>query len=183
MLKNLLTNILVLSLITTGAMAGEWKDLFDGETLNGWSVHSGYAKYRVEDGEIVGVAVKGSPNTFLCTNKEYGDFILEFEVKCNPRLNSGVQIRSHIAEDPMFFVFRRPDGRPRQRLIPPDRVYGYQVEIASADTGTSGGIYDEARRGFFLADLTDNPAAEKAFKDEKWNKYRIPGSTVYLVPI
>ncbi|MFC1604883.1 family 16 glycoside hydrolase [Planctomycetota bacterium] len=173
MLKNLLTNILVLSMITTNAMAGEWMDLFDGETLNGWSVHSGFAKYRVEDGAIVGTAVKGSPNTFLCTNKEYGDFILEFEVKCDPRLNSGVQIRSHIAKDPMFFVFRRPDGRPRQRLIPPDRVYGYQVEIASAKAGTSGGIYDEARRGFFLADLTDNPAAGKAFKDEKWNKYRI----------
>ncbi len=173
MLKNLVLIILTLSLITTGAMAGEWMDLFDGKTLNGWSVHSGSAKYRVEDGAIVGTAVKGSPNTFLCTNKEYGDFILEFEVKCNPRLNSGVQIRSQIAKDPMFFVFRRPDGRPRQRVIPPDRVYGYQVEIASAETGTSGGIYDEARRGFFLADLTDSPAAGKAFKDDWWNKYRI----------
>lgn len=173
MLKNLLLSILVLSMITTSAMAGEWMDLFDGETLKGWSVHSGYAKYHVEDGMIVGTAVKGSPNSFLCTNKEYGDFTLEFEVKCNPKLNSGVQVRSQIAKDPMFFVFRRPNGSPRLRMIPPDRVYGYQVEIAGAETGTSGGIYDEARRGFFLADLTDNPAAGKAFKDEKWNKYRI----------
>ena len=173
MLKNLLLSILVLLLITTGAMAGEWMDLFDGETLDGWSVHSGYAKYRVENGAIVGTAVKGSPNTFLCTNKEYGDFILEFEVKCDPKLNSGVQIRSRIAKKPMFFMFRRPDGRPRQRLVPPDRVYGYQVEIASAKTGTSGGIYDEARRGFFLADVSEDPAAGKAFKDDRWNKYRI----------
>jgi type 1 glutamine amidotransferase len=173
MFKNLFFSMLMLSLVTTGAMAGEWKDLFDGKTLNGWSIHSGFAKYRVEDGEIVGTAVKGSPNTFLCTNKEYGDFILEFEVKCDPRLNSGVQIRSQIAKDPMFFVFRRPDGRPRQGLVPPDRVYGYQVEIAGADTGTSGGIYDEARRGFFLADVSEDPAASKAFKDNWWNKYRI----------
>jgi type 1 glutamine amidotransferase len=173
MLKNLLFGTLVISLIMTAAAAGQWVDLFDGQTLKGWSVHSGYAKYRVEDGMIVGTAVKGSPNTFLCTNKEYGDFILEFEVKCDPRLNSGVQVRSQIAKDPMFFVFRRPDGRPRQRLIPPDRVFGYQVEIASADTGTSGGIYDEARRGFFLADLADNPDAQKAFKNDQWNKYRI----------
>jgi len=113
MLKNLFLSILVLLLVTTSAMAGEWMDLFDGETLNGWSIHSGYAKYRVEDGAIVGTAVKGSPNTFLCTDKEYGDFILEFEVKCDPRLNSGVQIRSRIATNPMFFMFRRPDGRPR----------------------------------------------------------------------
>ena len=90
MLKKLQLSILLLSLVTTGAKAGEWVELFDGKTLNGWSIHSGYANYRVEDGEIVGTAVKGSPNTFLCTNKEYGDFILEFEVKCDPRLNSGV---------------------------------------------------------------------------------------------
>jgi type 1 glutamine amidotransferase len=173
MLKNLQLNMLMLSLIATCAMAGEWMDLFDGETLDGWSVHSGYASYRVEDGAIVGTAVKGSPNTFLCTSKEYGDFILEFEVKCDPRLNSGVQIRSRIAEDPMFFVFRGPDGRPRQRVIPPDRVYGYQVEIAGAETGGSGGIYDEARRGFFLADVSENQAARKAFKDDQWNNFRI----------
>jgi type 1 glutamine amidotransferase len=163
----------MLLLVTACAMAGDWVDLFNGETLEGWSVHSGYANFRVEDGAIVGTAVKGSPNTFLCTNKEYADFILEFEVKCDPRLNSGVQVRSHIAEDPMFFVFRRADGRPRQLVIPPDRVYGYQVEIASAETGTSGGIYDEARRGYFLADVSENPAAGKAFKDNQWNKYRI----------
>jgi type 1 glutamine amidotransferase len=163
----------MLLLVTACAMAGDWVDLFNGETLEGWSVHSGYANFRVEDGTIVGTAVKGSPNTFLCTNKEYADFILEFEVKCDPRLNSGVQVRSHIAKDPMFFVFRRADGRPRQLVIPPDRVYGYQVEIASAETGTSGGIYDEARRGYFLADVSENPAAGKAFKDNQWNKYRI----------
>jgi type 1 glutamine amidotransferase len=173
MFKNLILSVLVLSLITTCAMAGEWTDLFDGKTLNGWSIHSGYAKYRVEDGVIVGTAVKGSPNTFLCTSKEYGDFILEFEVKCDSRLNSGVQIRSQIATNPMFFMFRRPDGRPRQIVIPPDRVYGYQVEIAGAETGSSGGIYDEARRGFFLADVSEDPAAGKAFKNDEWNKFRI----------
>jgi type 1 glutamine amidotransferase len=173
MFKNLILSVLVLLLIVAGATAGEWVDLFDGQTLKGWSVHSGYASYRVEDGAILGTAVKDSPNTFLCTDKEYADFILEFEVKCDPRLNSGVQIRSHIAKDPMFFVFRRADGRPRQLVIPPDRVYGYQVEIASAETGTSGGIYDEARRGYFLADVSEKPAAGKAFKDNQWNKYRI----------
>jgi type 1 glutamine amidotransferase len=172
MCKNLFLSVL-LSLITACAMAGEWTDLFDGKTLEGWSVHSGYAKYSVEDGSIVGTAVKGSPNSFLCTNKEYGDFILEFDVKCDPRLNSGVQIRSHVADEPMFFVFQRADGRARRSSIPPDRVYGYQVEIASAETGSSGGIYDEARRGFFLADVSEDPAASKAFKDNQWNKYRI----------
>jgi len=163
----------------SGSDAG-WSALFDGKTLKGWSVHSGFAKYHVTDGMIVGTAVKGSPNSFLCTDKEYGDFILEFEVKCDPNLNSGVQIRSHIAPAEMAWVFRNDKGEPQKRKIPPDRVYGYQVEIAAAQARSSGGIYDEARRAFFVADIRENPEAGKAFKNSEWNKYRIEckGSSV-----
>ncbi len=151
----------------------EWVSLFDGKTLNGWSVHSGFAKYHIEDGAIVGTTVKGSPNTFLCTDREYGDFILEFEVRLDPRLNSGVQIRSNIAEEEKVFVFGGADGKLQRRKVPPDRVYGYQVEIATEKRGSSGSIYDEARRAFMLAGTTSDPAAGKAFKDGQWNKFRI----------
>jgi len=151
----------------------EWASLFDGKTLNGWSVHSGFAKYHVEDGAIVGTTVKDSPNTFLCTDREYGDFILEFEVNLDPRLNSGVQIRSNIAEKETVFVFAGRDGTPQVQVVPPDRVYGYQVEIATEKRGSSGSIYDEARRAFMLVSTTSDPAASKAFKDGQWNRFRI----------
>jgi hypothetical protein len=150
-----------------------WVSLFDGKTLQGWSVHSGFAKYAAQDDAIVGTAVEGSPNSFLCTDKEYGDFVLEFEVKCDPALNSGVQFRSHIAPEPMYFIFQNAKGQPQTTSIPKDRVYGYQVEIATAKAGTSGGVYDEARRGFFIADIRGNATAAAAFKDNEWNKYRI----------
>ena len=151
----------------------KWAPLFDGETLNGWSIHSGFAKYHVEDGAIIGTTVKGSPNTFLCTDREYGDFVLEFEVKLDPRLNSGVQVRSKIAQAEKAFVFSGRDGTPQRRVIPPDRVYGYQVEIATEKAGSSGSIYDEARRAFMLAGTKSDPAASKAFKDGRWNTFRI----------
>jgi len=150
-----------------------WVSLFDGKTLKGWSVHSGSAKYTAEDGMIVGTAVKGSANSFLCTDKEYGDFILEFEVKVDPALNSGVQFRSHIAKEEMAFIFQDAKGQPHTTTIPRDRVHGYQVEIATAASRSCGGVYDEARRGFFIADIRDNAAAGAAFKDNEWNKYRI----------
>jgi hypothetical protein len=153
--------------------SGGWVSLFDGKALKGWSVHSGFAKYTAEDGMIVGTAVQGSPNSFLCTDKEYGDFVLEFEVKCDPALNSGVQFRSHIAKAEMAFVFYDNKGQPRTTTIPADRVYGYQAEIATAASHSCGGIYDEARRGFFIADIRNNAAAGAAFKDNEWNKYRI----------
>jgi len=153
---------------------GEWINLFDGETLNGWTVHSGFAKYRVEDGAIIGTAVKGSPNTFLCTDHEYKDFILEFEVFLkDPELNSGVQFRSMIAQEEMVFWFRNGEGVPQPKRIPEDRVYGYQVEIATETIGSSGGVYDEARRAFMPWRPEASSAASKAFKDNQWNKYRI----------
>jgi hypothetical protein len=71
--------------------------LFDGKTLDGWTVRGGFATYQVEDGTIVGTTVEGSPNTFLCKG-DFRDFILELDVKCDPRLNSGVQVRSHVYE-------------------------------------------------------------------------------------
>lgn len=152
---------------------GEWIAIFDGKTLDGWEVHSGTAKYHVEDGVLVGTTAEGSPNSFLCTKQAYGDFILEFEVNLDPELNSGVQIRSNFSDEKLEFWFRGEDGKPQKRTLPPDRIYGYQVEIATEQLGSSGGIYDEARRAFMLSDVRSDPAASKAFKDNQWNKYRI----------
>ena len=137
------------------AGAGKWKKLFDGKTLNGWIQRNGKAKYEVVDGTIVGTTVLNTPNSFLCTEKMYADFILEVEFLADPGINSGIQIRSHSYKD-------YKNGR----------VHGYQVEIDTSDRAWSGGIYDEARRGW-LNDLKENPKAQKAFKNGKWNHYRI----------
>lgn len=151
-----------------------WINLFDGETLNGWTIHSGSATYLVEDGAIVGQAVKGSPNTFLCTQREFSDFILEFEVFLDdPELNSGVQFRSQIAEQELVFWFRNQQGEYQPHKIPADRVYGYQVEIASEDGGASGGVYDEARRAMTPFWPENGSPQSKAFKNKQWNSYRI----------
>jgi hypothetical protein len=151
-----------------------WISLFVGETLNGWSVHTGNAKYRVEDGTIVGTTVKGRDNTFLCTDREFGDFILEFEVLlADAKLNSGVQFRSVIPQEEVVFWFRKRDGTAGPRKFPADRVYGYQVEIASETRGSSGGVYDEGRRSFMLSRPEAGSEASKAFKDNQWNKFRV----------
>ena len=161
--------VMLVLLAAGAAHGGEWIELFDGKTLDGWSVHSGYAKYRVDDGVIVGTASKGSPNTFLCTDEKYGDFILEFDVKVDPKLNSGVQFRSLIAGDDVAFTFERR-GKRETRKLPPDRVYGYQVEIAH---GGAGNVYDEARRRRFLDDFSDKPDTQAVFKPNEWNRYLI----------
>lgn len=170
-----LAQVLVVLSATASINAGEdagWKPLFDGTTLDGWEVLGGFAKYHVEDGTLVGTTVEGSPNTFLCTKKPYGDFILEFEVKVDPKLNSGVQIRSHVYEKDTPTTVWRGD-RKETPVHKAGHVYGYQVEIASEKTGSSGGVWDEARKSIWLYNVGDDPVARKAFKDNQWNKYRI----------
>jgi hypothetical protein len=132
-----------------------WVPLFDGNTLNGWLQRGGTAIYSVENESIVGLSKVKSPNSFLCTAKNYSDFILELEVKVDSTLNSGIQIRSNSL----------PEYKEGQ-------VHGYQVEIDPSARAWSGGIYDEGRRGW-LNDLKDNEPARKAFKNGEWNHYRI----------
>lgn len=132
-----------------------WKNLTAGDDLSGWMKKGGDAKYRVADGVITGTTVHNTPNTFLVTKENYDDFILELEFKVDPSMNSGIQIRSNSLDHYM-------DGR----------VHGYQVEIDPSDRAWSGGIYDEARRGW-LVDLEGRPEAQQAFKQNEWNKYRI----------
>lgn len=135
--------------------AQEWVDLFNGKDLSGWVQRGGKANYSVKDGVIVGSTVPNTPNSFLCTEKNYGDFELEVEFKVHPELNSGIQIRSNSLPD-------YKNGR----------VHGYQVEIDPSERAWSGGIYDESRRGW-LNDLKQNAKARYAFKQNQWNHYRI----------
>jgi len=162
----------VIALLAVLAIAGgeELKPIFDGKTLNGWQQRNGTARYFVDNGELVGETVVGSANSFLCTTKDYGDFILEFEVKDDPSLNSGVQIRSHTYTTKTT-VLTENNGK-RKRTWDAGRVYGYQVEIADEKSGASGGIYEEARRGWLFR-VSDQPAARTAFHDNQWNKFRV----------
>src|ERR1017187_8561399 len=73
-----------------------WVNLFNGKNLDGWTEHSGKAKYTVEDGGLTGESVSGTGNSFLCTTQTFGNFELELEYKCDALLNSGVQIRSEV---------------------------------------------------------------------------------------
>jgi hypothetical protein len=138
--------------------------LFDGVSLAGWVRRGGKATYRVEDGAIVGTTVAHTPNSFLCTEKTYGDFELTLEFKVDPRVNSGVQFRS----------LSTPEYQN-------GRVHGYQAEIDPSERAWTGGLYDEGRRGW-LAKLEGNAAGRKAFKQNEWNtmKIRALGDTISI---
>jgi hypothetical protein len=144
--------------------AGPWRDLFNGKDLAGWKQVNGTAPYTVVDGAIVGRTVIGSPNSFLASEETFSDFILEFEVRLDPErtFNSGVQFRS--ASTPEF-----QNGR----------VHGYQCEIDPSERGYTGGIYEEALRGW-LYPLAKHPQALRLLRLGEWNRIRIEAISAEL---
>ena len=150
------TLLFILSVGQLAAQTPKWTALFDGKTLKGWKQLNGQAKYEVKDGIIVGTAVMNTPNSFLTTEKDYGDFIFECEVNVDEGLNSGIQFRS----------LSKPDYNN-------NRVHGYQMEVDASDRNYSGGIYDEARRGWLYVPELNTPAMSAFKRFNQWNKYRI----------
>ncbi len=184
-LRHLLISLACLTLLfavtAPGQNAGNegWRDLVSGNDFQGWVKRGGKATYAIENGEVVGSCVLNTENTFLCTEKDYGDFILEYEFKVDPRLNSGVQIRSECFPEKKEITW---EGK--KISIPAGRVHGYQVEIdpdVPLRRMWSAGIYDEARRGWlFPNDGPRGPQAQafseqgrRIFKPGDWNHVRV----------
>ncbi|MFM7839141.1 MAG: DUF1080 domain-containing protein, partial [Chitinophagaceae bacterium] len=149
----LISELILLQSPTFGQ--AQWRSLFNGKDLQGWVRKGGSATYQVEKGEIVGRTVPNTPNTFLCTTEEFGDFIFEADLQVDSGFNSGIQFRSQEKTEDSSH-----------------RVYGYQMEIDPSPRAWSGGIYDEGRREWLYIPQI-NPAAKQAFRIGDWNHYRI----------
>jgi len=139
-----------------------WESLFNGKDFSNFTQLNGDATYKAENGEMVGISKMNTPNSFMATNKTFGDFILEFDVFVENGLNSGVQFRSLSTKE-------YNNGR----------VHGYQCEIETSRRKWAGGIYDEARRGW-LYPLSRNEKGRHAFVPGEWNHYRIEAIGPYI---
>jgi hypothetical protein len=139
------------NVLTPEQKAEGWIALFDGKTLDGWSVRSGFATYKAENGAIVGTTAVNSPNTFLTSDKEFGDFELTVDVKLDDGgLNSGLQIRSKLKGEQYG-----------------GRLYGPQVEICG---GVAGYIYGEATKYGWLS---QERKPHKLFPLNQWVPFRV----------
>ena len=149
---------MVACLLFPAGIIAQKTSLFNGKDFTGWKILGGKATYKAEEGMIVGYCVPNTGNTFLTTEKEYGDFALELEIRVEDTLmNSGVQTRSHA------------DMAANGGL---GKVFGRQVELDPTYRKWTGGIYDEQRR-LWLYPLTYNPAAQAAYKPGEFNRIRI----------
>ncbi len=148
--------------------AGDWVSLSDSDSLDGWKKLGGDATYSIKDGVITGTTGQGK-NTFL-TRGPYADFDLEFEVRCDPELNSGVQVRSHV------YAEETPQESKPERMREKGEVYGYQCEVTSktnGENGCAGNFWDEGRRTRWLDETVNAEEKQAVYKPGKWNQYRV----------
>ena len=132
--------------------ASSAQSLFNGRDLSGWvALHGG--EWKVEDGVLVGrngldwTTNPEKSGSWLRTEKEYSDFILELEYAINAKGNSGIFLRSGLEKNPAF------TGHEMQILDDHGR--------ASAKF-TSGSLYDVVAPSKNMS----KPAGE-------WNQVRI----------
>ena len=149
--------------------AGEWINLFNGKDLSGWIKKGGIATYEVEDDAIVGTTKPKTENTFICPDEPFGDFELKFDVKCDPKLNSGVQIRSSSLSEDIPAGVNKQQMKRAMRRVNENSLFGPQVEIAA--NGNAGALYFEGIGGWLIE---PNPElTKKVYKINDWNHYRI----------
>ena len=169
MIKKSLVASLLAALFSLSATAGEWETLFNGKDISAWEKKGGEATYKVEDGSIVGTTKPNTPNTFLCPPKKYSDFELTFDVKCDPALNSGVQIRSISNKEEVPSKLEGADKKKALSRANGKSLFGPQVEIAA--NGNAAGVWFEAVGGWLLKPKPE--ITNKTYKKEDWNSYRI----------
>jgi hypothetical protein len=168
----LLCSIGLMSLVSC-KQDGRWVDLFNGTDLEGWEVKGApESNFFVEDGILVAETKMGLPNTFLATTKNYANFELEVDFKVDKGMNSGVQIRSSVYQEPTTTAYLNGGLEEETRDWEAGTVNGYQIEIDPSDRAWTGGFYEEGGRGW-LVPLTENEQARKAFKQGEWNHFRI----------
>jgi hypothetical protein len=169
--------VAAMTLGSAALAADELVPLFDGKSTDGWIQRGGKASYRVEEGCLVGRTVLKEPNSFLCPPKDYGDFILEYEYKVDPKLNSGVQIRSQCFDEET-----KVEHNGKTIKVAPKRVHGYQIEIDNEPKRArfwAAGLYEEGCRGWIFPGFGGGDAkafteqGAKLTKVDDWNKVRV----------
>lgn len=130
---------LLFALFTAGLFAQEpgFKALFDGKTLNGWTLVKGHGPgYVVKDGIIV-CPKEGGGN--LYTEAEYANFVLRFEFKLSPGGNNGIGIRSPLTGDAAYqgmeIQILDHDDPQYKGWLKPAQHHGSIYDVVPAKTG------------------------------------------------
>jgi hypothetical protein len=147
--------LLFLTLAIPASAADDFVSLFPKDGVpNGWTVTAWNdlskpgpkeAVWSVKDGVLQTGKVRGS---WLVSDKEYSDFILEFEIKLDKLGNSGVALRTPLKGDPAFEAMEM-------------QVADLRYNTKAKDDELTGAIYRS------LA------PTKQIYKPTEWNAFRV----------
>src|SRR5438552_8102122 len=126
-----------------------------GWTVGTWNDVSKPVKdvhWTVKDGVLYSSKTRGN---WLMSDKEYGDFILECEIKLGPKGNSGIALRAPMKGDPAF------DGMELQ-------VADFHYNEQAKDSELTGGIYRAIA------------PTKQVYKPTEWNQFRVELKGIHL---
>ena len=111
--------------------------LFDGKTLNGWSlIEKKGPGYFVKDGVIVCPENGGGD---LFTDKDYSDFVLRLDFKLTPGANNGIGIRAPFEKGQIAYIGNEiqvlDDDSPKYADLKPAQYCGSHYRIFPAKRG------------------------------------------------
>jgi Domain of Unknown Function (DUF1080) len=137
-----------------------WQSLFDGKSLNGWSVIGKPSNVQIKDSCIIlHMTPFTSRHAFIRTTKKFKDFIFEIEFRRDLAIDSGILFRSVDAPDTAF-----------------NDLFGYMVKIDPSQSRLwTGGVLLDFGNGLqWLYPLDKEEKARHAEKSQgEWNKIRI----------
>lgn len=129
-----LTALLALAL---PGVAGGFEKVYDGKTLNGWTLVGGHGPGYVPSANgVLTCPADGGGN--LYTEKEYSDFHLKLEFKLSPGGNNGVGIRAPLQGDAAYVgmeVQVLDDPAPEYANLEPGQYHGSIYKVAAARRG------------------------------------------------
>lgn len=154
----------LLILIATGnghtQSSESWQTLFNGTNLEGWSLVDPPINVGVQaESMILHMTANTSRHSFIRTNEEYEDFILEMDFKRDRALDSGVLFRSEATPDSAFSA-----------------LFGYMVKIDPRPSRLwTGGVFVDYGNSYsWLHTLKNNDLGRQAEKKEgEWNHLRV----------
>ncbi len=144
---------------TNAQQPSDWIQLFNGKDFTGLTIEEKPANFSVKDSSIVlHMTDKSTRQAFIRTNKQYKDFILQFDCKRDSNFDSGILLRG---------ILMPKDA--------PIAMNGYMIKIDPSQTRLwTGGIFmDFGNKSEWLYSLENDKLAQQAEKVNEWNHYRV----------
>jgi hypothetical protein len=81
------------AIVGCSAAEPKLKPLFNGKDFSGWKSEGSTEFWRIENGVLIGENNAAKKGNYLWTEKEYTDFVLEFDVRWKGYTDTGIEVR------------------------------------------------------------------------------------------